>query len=341
MSQENAPEANMTTQEGFLTAILATPDDDNLRLVYSDWLEDQGWPLRAELIRVQCALASMAEDDPRRGALQQCEQELLGTSSAQWTALREALPICVGWYPKSAPPVHGVFRRGLLEEIRCGPNIPAFLAVAPALFAAQPLRRLAFDFGVVLNPVFGESDPARSIPMPAEKLALLGNCPCLARLPHLGLHGGVLSEEAGATLAAVSHLGGLTSLSLQSSQFTVNGLATVLAATWAARLETLDLRGTSDQATHPNSAWTAEHLIALLTADLPRLQVLDLGDRQLDDEEARLLFDANFPALRVLRVTPRWIGTTTWRRLRAHFNNRITGLDLDSTTNNRSPGSSG
>jgi len=44
MSQENA----------FLQAILDDPDNDDLRLVYADWLEERGDP-RGEFIRLQCA----------------------------------------------------------------------------------------------------------------------------------------------------------------------------------------------------------------------------------------------------------------------------------------------
>lgn len=41
-----------------LRAVLAEPDDDGVRLVYSDWLEEHGEPERAEFIRVQCRIWS-------------------------------------------------------------------------------------------------------------------------------------------------------------------------------------------------------------------------------------------------------------------------------------------
>lgn len=43
--------------QGLLDAILDTPGDDVPRLVYADWLEDNGQPERAEFIRVQVELA--------------------------------------------------------------------------------------------------------------------------------------------------------------------------------------------------------------------------------------------------------------------------------------------
>jgi uncharacterized protein (TIGR02996 family) len=48
------------TRADFLAAILANPDDDNLRLVYADWLDDRGEGERAELIRVQVELAGLS-----------------------------------------------------------------------------------------------------------------------------------------------------------------------------------------------------------------------------------------------------------------------------------------
>jgi uncharacterized protein (TIGR02996 family) len=45
------------TEEAFLQAMGDNPEDDTTRLVYADWLEENGQAERAELIRVQCALA--------------------------------------------------------------------------------------------------------------------------------------------------------------------------------------------------------------------------------------------------------------------------------------------
>src|SRR5262245_10169186 len=45
----------MSEQAGFLRAIIEQPDDDVHRLVFADWLEDNGQGEWAALIRVQCA----------------------------------------------------------------------------------------------------------------------------------------------------------------------------------------------------------------------------------------------------------------------------------------------
>jgi uncharacterized protein (TIGR02996 family) len=53
----------MSTERAFEQAILASPEDDALRLVYADWLEEQG-DLRGEYLRVETALARTAPNDP-------------------------------------------------------------------------------------------------------------------------------------------------------------------------------------------------------------------------------------------------------------------------------------
>jgi uncharacterized protein (TIGR02996 family) len=48
----------------FLAAIRADRDEDQPRLAFADWLEEQGDP-RAEFIRTQCELARLELDHPR------------------------------------------------------------------------------------------------------------------------------------------------------------------------------------------------------------------------------------------------------------------------------------
>ena len=52
----------MSAEQGLLSAICESPEDDTPRLVYADWLEEHDQPQRAEFIRAQCALATMAKD---------------------------------------------------------------------------------------------------------------------------------------------------------------------------------------------------------------------------------------------------------------------------------------
>jgi len=53
----------MTTQDALLCSILTSSQDDTPRLVYADWLEENGEPERAEFIRVQVGLANLSKKD--------------------------------------------------------------------------------------------------------------------------------------------------------------------------------------------------------------------------------------------------------------------------------------
>ena len=60
--------AGMTHDESFLRAIREAPDDDGVRLIYADWLEERGDP-RGEFIRGQIALARTPVGAPGRNEL--------------------------------------------------------------------------------------------------------------------------------------------------------------------------------------------------------------------------------------------------------------------------------
>ena len=47
----------MSDEAALLTAIAAHPDEDTPRLMYADWLDENGRPIRAEFIRVQIDIA--------------------------------------------------------------------------------------------------------------------------------------------------------------------------------------------------------------------------------------------------------------------------------------------
>src|SRR5437870_7513152 len=67
----------------FLDAIRAQPGSRALRLVYADWLEEQGDP-RADFLRVQCQAAALAPASPRRLALEARAHALLLRHEADW-----------------------------------------------------------------------------------------------------------------------------------------------------------------------------------------------------------------------------------------------------------------
>jgi uncharacterized protein (TIGR02996 family) len=58
-----APVGRIEDHEAFLAAIRESPNENGPRLVYADWLEDNGDPQAAEFIRVRCLADSKPADD--------------------------------------------------------------------------------------------------------------------------------------------------------------------------------------------------------------------------------------------------------------------------------------
>jgi uncharacterized protein (TIGR02996 family) len=76
-------EGQMNPEQAFLDAIWESPDDDGPRLIYADWLEEQGNP-RGQFIRIQCALAGRELEERQRRELERQEQELLAAHQQEW-----------------------------------------------------------------------------------------------------------------------------------------------------------------------------------------------------------------------------------------------------------------
>ncbi|MCI0461193.1 MAG: TIGR02996 domain-containing protein [Gemmataceae bacterium] len=72
-------------EQAFLAAIRATPDDDQLRLIYADWLEERG-DVRGEFLRVRSALKALALEDERCSGLRGRLRELRPLIRAEWLA---------------------------------------------------------------------------------------------------------------------------------------------------------------------------------------------------------------------------------------------------------------
>jgi uncharacterized protein (TIGR02996 family) len=67
----------LAQHEAFLRAIFDAPDDDTPRLVYADFLQENGDEDRAAYIRYACELAGCADDDPRREPILAAATQLL------------------------------------------------------------------------------------------------------------------------------------------------------------------------------------------------------------------------------------------------------------------------
>ena len=208
--------------EAFLQRIRAYPDDDAPRLVFADWLDEQGDP-RGAFIRVQLALAQLDAEEsaesrdrlarPEREAL--CarllvdERGFLDAHEEEWTA------------PFRRFATRPRFRRGFVEEV----NVDArdFVRYAHELFTAGPLRHIRLlDIGGTLPTVL--------------------QSPYLSRLSALTIHASHAGEPLARAVARSEYLGGLKRLDLSRNRFEHDAAEQLASAANFANLEELNLR---------------------------------------------------------------------------------------------------
>ncbi len=129
----------------FVAAIVADPDDDTVRLVAADFLEENGDPDRAAFIRIQCALARLEADKLGKSleadTLRAKERAFLGplsTSRLFWAldACPELVRMGAQMHVEGAERL--TWRRGFVERVTC----PAteWLKHGVAVRARQPVR---------------------------------------------------------------------------------------------------------------------------------------------------------------------------------------------------------
>jgi uncharacterized protein (TIGR02996 family) len=188
-----------------LRGVAQHPDDDSIRLVYADWLEDNGQPERAEFIRL--ALGPPQENRGLRAYVLSAEHPC---------AWMDDLPEhpSFTWYGGE---------RGFNNGVAIW-DLQAFAREADAIFEAAPLQELtSFD-----------NRAARAIP---DLLAL----PQLRRLKKLTLSKCPLSPAATEALARSPYLDGLTELEMNTCRLTPECLDALGAARSMPRLRTLSL----------------------------------------------------------------------------------------------------
>src|SRR4051794_12235702 len=93
-----------TIEDALLEDIRDNLDDDTPRLIFADWLEDNGDPDRAEFICAQIEREGLRARSRRAKALWRREVEILQRRSAEWVGLLQQV-FGLGY----------TFKRGLLE----------------------------------------------------------------------------------------------------------------------------------------------------------------------------------------------------------------------------------
>jgi len=279
----------MASNTALYQSILQNPDDDAVRLIYADWLEENGDPPRAEFIRAQIYLSTMDRAEPQFEELQLRVAALLQANRSKW---EEEVP---RWARD-----HVDFKRGFVEQIRC--TAKDWIRGAKGLWREVPVRSLHLARASSgLDALLGHTTMTRlrGLQFDPEYIPPAVTRPffsseSLIHLRSLTLSGCDLREWALRQLAESPHLTHLVTLKLSHNHIRDAGIERLSTAASLGRLAHLDLgmnevgaTGAGDLAQSP----LAEHL-----------EHLDLSMNRLGDAGVEELTCGRMPCLKWLML---------------------------------------
>jgi uncharacterized protein (TIGR02996 family) len=314
----------MTSEDAFLLAIREAPLDDTPRLIYADWLDEQGRPggaARAEFIRVQCQMARLPREDPRWAELTRREAALLEENGADWQPFPECWqadrvkgPI-QGWRRPEGLSFHDLlelleeegpfwsFQRGFPQLFVHHSTLADMAPVLPALgpaglvhCCAGPAKQLdfppqLFDFladSSWQGRVAGLTCYSGGLPLSTPNVVLV---PSLLRLRRV-MTFSYLGTDRLSQLVQQPALPALRHLDLTDNSLGTDGVRLLATASWLAQLEGLVL----DQ-----NSFGLPAMRDLLRGPVRRLATLSLEECLLyPDEIAALGEVGNLTGLRTL-----------------------------------------
>lgn len=228
----------MTVDEALLRAISEHPEEDTPRLMYADWLDENGEPERAEFVRVQVELGRIDVNDPARRPWVVKNVQFLMEHVPGWKA---ELPQFSGieW---------GDFNRGLVEEVQARDE-KAVIRHARAIFAEPAvhvlrLARLTSGRALARLPELSRLRALRMVSarIDAANLRDLFASPHLRNLLVLDLHNNWVDDEVASDLAD-GRFPMLTELWLGATLVGNAGGHALAASPHLGQLRMLDLRG--------------------------------------------------------------------------------------------------
>jgi len=273
------PEAKQAPPNpALLDAILAAPNDDGPRLVYADWLIEEGDP-RGELIQIQCTLGrTLVGAGAKHGT--RVAPAALGGLSADELKEREARLIKRHertWRAEFPSLRQWQWRRGFVDGGVA--DIAAFVAALPVL-ARTPLERVQLTGLKAADVERLRAAPAhptlRAVELSqnrlsAKSVAIL-HAPLFSTVRWLDLWGNDLSRADTARALAAAPLPALTRLGLNYTDLTDEALVALGGADWFPRLTLLSLA--------TNEALSGEGVAAIARAtSLESLELWTFGRR--------------------------------------------------------------
>lgn len=299
-------------RQGFLDAILEEPDNDGHRLIFADWLDENGDPERAEFIRVQCELESLPKWDVRYLPLKLREIELLCQHEEDW---RADLPEIRGVY-------WGEYRRGFMATAEMS-SFAVLRLCANECWAATPLETVGLPWPY-------DDDRSESIdPIPGLRglnfesqvvdfrgLNLLTESPLLSTLRELNVSACALSPFGFSELMQCQYLENLRVLRAPSNLIGNGGIIALCENHTLSSLEELDLSETLEYGHYQEDATVDASAMEVLAQweGLKGIHVLNLSGHAIGADGLYALLDSQYvTALKSLTLR----------------NCEFTGLDLE------------
>jgi uncharacterized protein (TIGR02996 family) len=264
------------TDTAFLRTILANPDDDAPRLIYADWLDEQGDADRAEFIRLQIRLAHLPSDHPEQRSLQSRSEELQYDHHVEW----------VNQLPQFEGVNWEVFDRGFISAAKFE-HPDAYFAHARKVFAAAPIRELRLhQFFWTEATRLADSPYLRSVRVldmndgnriGNQGLEALMGSPNLRNLTVLKLASNSLGPAGVRAISQSSYIRNLRDLRLHRNELYDDGLTYLAASPAMTQLRQLDLNRTHTGDTGARALAITQHLIQLRLLDLSHNNFTDQG----------------------------------------------------------------
>ena len=308
----------MHDHAAFLAAVTANPDDDLPRLVYADWLEENGEAARAEFIRIQCELERCTPDDDRRATLQKREAALLKKHRVAWTAEAAEANLATDWR----------FRRGFLHAASVAAQ--RFHAVAEPLFRVAPTVRavtLTQGSGAVEG-ILRTPQLTKVSELTLSKMCTCGRCailaelrtlfasPLVANLTHLTVAEDRIDPETVAALVSSPHLTRVRGLDLSQNAVGLGGVRVLAAARGFTELKELNLS--------ENGISASGGQVLARASWLKGLRVLNLSRNRLTDTSGKSLLNAEFgDDLVKLELRTNEFGREVKRLLQSKYGSRV------------------
>ncbi|MGF1580746.1 MAG: TIGR02996 domain-containing protein [Gemmataceae bacterium] len=332
----------MTTQQQLYQAILDNPDDDAPRLIFADWLEENGDTERATFIRKQIEVANWSVDHPKRMTMGDpgwdFEKSIAGGG---YELAEQRSPV---WDPELQDVGRTRrYRRGFVEDVEFS-TCQSFLRAAKRMFENAPVQTVAIRRSFTGSKAWNRCPYLDRL----RRLALLGwdeirwkatvfadvlKSESLSNLRALDLMNlPVLADAIPKVLADAGHLDKLSLLWLDESIIGDAGLKQLAIIPHLASVRVLGLRGC-------DLSWNGiEHLAQSQYLQNIEELYLGVGNRWYDENSLgtrgiRALVEASFPNLRVLNlesceigdagllVLAKWPGLASVRYLDLSWNN--------------------